>query len=358
MRARKRLSLFLAVILALSLAGCASSGSAGAGGPGSSPAPWEGEDLFPDEGQYTMEIGHIQPLDNPRHLSLLKFQADVEAATCGHVRVVVHGDGELGPEEELLQQVMAGGLQGMRGGQYYYSPRMAMFTLPFLTQTRAQVTALLHSDLAQEICQEAGETTGTIVLDLCDSGGYRELSNAQRPVRVPEDLRGLTIRTNGLSTTDMFFQAMGAETVTIPYASLYTALSGGLADGQDNPWINAFERKLYEVQPYFTQLDYQFHPDPFFVNAEWFNALPQAFQDILTQCAADMGDYNDQLIDENTQAAREAIDASDAEVYTPTPEELEAWREAAEPVYEQCIQQGICTAEEVARMRQIVAQAQ
>ena len=36
----------------------------------------------------------------------------------------------------------------MRGGQFDFSPRLLMFTLPFLTNTRAQVTALLQSDLA------------------------------------------------------------------------------------------------------------------------------------------------------------------------------------------------------------------
>ena len=46
----------------------------------------------------------------------------------------------------------AGTVQGMRGGQFDFSPRLLMFTLPFLTNTRAQVTALLQSDLAQKVC--------------------------------------------------------------------------------------------------------------------------------------------------------------------------------------------------------------
>lgn len=361
---KRILSLALAALLALSLAGCVKkdpqpSPRAAHTLPEESFAPWEGEDRFPGLDQYVMEIGHVQPEDNPRHLSLLQFKEDVENATCGHVRVVIRPNGVLGTEEELLQQVMAGNIQGMRGGQYHYSPRLLMFTLPFLTQNRVQLNALLQSELAQRVCQECGEQTGTVILNICDAGGYRQLSNAKRPIKAPEDLEGLKMRTNGMKTTDLTMEALGAEVVSIPFNSLYTALKGGVADGQDNPWINSQQEKLHEVQPYFTNINYQFHVDPFFVNGAWWTSLPQELREAITPCAVDMGAYNDRLIDENNQVAMEAIDASDtAEVYTPTQEELDAFRAAVEPVYQACIAQGICTQAELDEMHRIVAAAQ
>ena len=88
-------------------------------------------------------------------------QAAGDSATNGHVTVEVYGNGQLGTEKEMLDQVVAGTIQGMRGGQFDFSPRLLMFTLPFLTQTRAQVTALLQSDLAKSVCAEAEAETGT-----------------------------------------------------------------------------------------------------------------------------------------------------------------------------------------------------
>ena len=319
-RTKRYLALLLAALLVLSLAGCAPKEETVQPQQDGEEtfAPWTGTDRYPTLGQYVMTVGHNQPADNPRHISLLKFKEDVENATCGHVRVVVKGDAVLGTEDELLQQTMAGTIQGMRGGQFPYAPRLLMFTLPFLTQTRAQITALLQSDLAREVCRESGEQTGTVILNLCDAGGYRQLSNNVRPIHLPEDVAGLTLRTNGLTTTEMTLKALGAKTVSIPYSDLYTALSSGVADGQDNPWINSMQKNLYEVQPYFTELNTQLTPDPFFVNAAWWNTLPQEFQDILIRCAADMGVYNDRLIDENNQAAKEAIGAMEGvEIYTP-----------------------------------------
>ena len=245
----------------------------------------------------------------------------------------------------------------MRGGQFDFSPRLLMFTAPFLTNTRAEVTALLQSDLAKKVCAEAEETTGTVIINLCDAGGYRQFSNNKHPITKPEDLQGLKMRTNGMKTIDMTFIALGATTTTVPYADLYMGLKTGIADGQENPWVNVMGMKFYEVQKYFTQVNYQFHPDPFYVNADWWNSLPEEFRTIIAECATEMGEYNDQLIDENSDAAKQTIIDSGAEVYIPTEEELKAFQDACQPVYQQMVDEGICTQAEMDEMLAIVAAA-
>ena len=307
--------------------------------------------------EYEMIVGHAQPEGNPRYVSMEKFAADVEEKTEGAVHVTVYGNGQLGTEKEMLEQVVQGVVQGMRGGQFDFSPRLLMFTAPFLTQTRAQVTALLQSDLAKKVCAEAEDTTGTVIINLCDAGGYRQFSNNSHPITKPDDLKGLKMRTNGMKTIDMTFQAMGANTVSVPYADLYMGLKTGVADGQENPWVNVVGMKFYEVQKYFTAVNYQFHPDPFYVNAQWWNSLPEEYQTVILECATEMGEYNDQLIDENSEAAKEEIIASGAEVYEPTEEEIQAFVDAAQPVYDQMIEEGICTEEEMQEMLDIVAAA-
>ena len=141
-----------------------------AGGSNETAATASADDPYAALGKYTMMIGHSQPADNPRSISLEKFVSDVQEKTYGHVKVQVIGNGQLGTEKEMLEQVVTGTLQGMRGGQFDFTPRLLMFTLPFLAQTRAEVTALLHSDLAAKVCAEAEETTGTVIINLCDAG--------------------------------------------------------------------------------------------------------------------------------------------------------------------------------------------
>ncbi|HAK17894.1 MAG TPA: TRAP transporter substrate-binding protein DctP [Lachnospiraceae bacterium] len=375
MKTRKIMAILAAAAMSVSLlAGCGSSGTGGstAGSSkaaGSSAATESaskadtqeasaestasGEDL----GNYEMIVGHAQPEGNPRYVSMEKFAEDVNAKTDGHVKVTVYGNGQLGTEKEMLEQVVQGTVQGMRGGQFDFSPRLLMFTAPFLTQNRAQVTALLKSDLAKKVCAEAEESTGTVIINLCDAGGYRQFSNNVHEIKKPEDLKGLKMRTNGMKTIDMTFQQMGASTVSIPYSDLYMGLKTGVADGQENPWVNVVGMKFYEVQKYFTEVNYQFHPDPFYVNAAWWNSLPEKYRDIISECASQMGDYNDQLIDENSEKAKQSIIDSGAQVYVPTDSELEAFKEAVQPVYDKMIKEGICTEEEMQEMKDIVSKA-
>lgn len=332
---------FLALVLAAILALCCVSALAD-------------EDPYKDLGSYVMMVGHAQPEGNPRYVSMEKFAADVMEKTNGHVTVQVFGNGQLGTEKEMLEQVVQGVTQGMRGGQFDFSPRLLMFTLPFLANNREEVTALLKSDLAKKVCAEAEESTGTVIINLCDAGGFRQFSNGKHPIKTPEDLVGLKMRTNGMKTIDMTFKALGATTTSIPYADLYMGLKTAIADGQENPWVNVEGMKFYEVQKYFTEVNYQFHPDPFYVNAEWWNSLPEEFRTIITECATDMGDYNDKLIDENSDAAKQTIISSGSEVYEPTAEEIAAFQTACQPVYAQVVEEGICTQEELDEMLAIV----
>lgn len=370
---KKTLALLTGLCMALSLTACGGSSSetaaatiaaaaattaaTTAAAADSAAGSEEVSDAVPDLGDFTMVVGHAQPEGNPRYVSMEKFAADVEEKTGGHVKVTVNGNGQLGTEKEMLEQVVQGTIQGMRGGQFDFSPRLLMFTAPFLTQTRAQVTALLQSDLAKSVCAEAEESTGTVIINLCDAGGYRQFSNNDHPITKPDDLKGLKMRTNGMKTIDMTFQTMGASTVSVPYADLYMGLKTGVADGQENPWVNVVGMKFYEVQKYFTKVNYQFHPDPFYVNADWWNGLPEEYRSIISECATDMGNYNDQLIDESDADAMQAIKDSGAEVYEPTDEEIAAFVEACQPVYDQMISEGICTAEEMQEMKDIVAAA-
>ncbi|MBE6906363.1 MAG: TRAP transporter substrate-binding protein [Ruminococcaceae bacterium] len=364
---KKMIALVLSFAMACSLAACGSSAPestktssaapASSSAPASASAAGGSEDSFAALGDFTMTVCHAQPEGNPRFVSMEKFAADVAEKTNGHVTVEVFGNGQLGTEKEMLEQVVQGTVQGMRGGQFDFSPRLLMFTLPFLSNTRAQITALLQSDLAKKVCTEAEEATGTVIINLCDAGGYRQFSNNSRPIKQPSDLAGLKMRTNGMKTIDLTFLTLGATTTTIPYADLYMGLKTGVADGQENPWVNVEGMKFYEVQKYFTEVNYQFHPDPFYVNAAWWNDLPTDYQNVISECAAEMGNYNDQLIDENSEKAKQVIIDSGAEVYVPTAEELAAFQKACEPVYQACVDEGICSQEEIDEMIKIVADA-
>jgi C4-dicarboxylate-binding protein DctP len=301
---------------------------------------------------YTMQIAHAQPTTNPRHISLEYFKEIVEERSNGAIKVELYPAGQLGTEKEMLEQVCSGVIQGMRGGQMDFVPKLLVFSLPFLCDTSEQVTRLMNSDLATSIC-ESSKKDGALILGLGDAGGFRQYSNNVRPIHTPADLKGLKMRSNGMDTIDKTFEALGASVVSVPYSDLYMALKTGVSDGQENPWVNIESMKFYEVQKYFTVLNYQFHPDPFYVNLDWYNSLPADLQTILADATKDMMVVNNQAIVEKQDAARAVVEAN-CEVYTPTEAELQQFKDATEVVYQQYIDAGILTQSELDQMRAIV----
>ncbi|MFI3167965.1 MAG: TRAP transporter substrate-binding protein [Bacillota bacterium] len=346
---KKFIAILLVLVMVLSMTACGSSS--------------ETTTIVDDDGnevevvKYTMIVGHSQGEGNPRTISMESFAEDVYEQTNGQVEVIIYDSGSLGSEKETLEQVVAGQIQGMRGGQFDFSPRLLMFTLPFLANTADEVAALLSSDLAMSVAMEAEEETGTVIINMCDAGGFRQFSTTGVQLTDPSDFAGLKMRSNGMLTVDWTLEALGASPVTVAYNELYMGLSTGLADGQENPWTNIASMKFYEVQDNFTQVNYQFHPDPFYVNADWWNALPADLQDIVMDCATDMGNYNNDLIIELESEARQTVIDAGGNIYYPTDAELAVFQEAVSSVYDTAIAEGICTQAEIDEMLEIVANA-
>lgn len=303
--------------------------------------------------QFTLKIGHAQGDTHVRHVSLLAFEKMVEEKTAGGIQVELFPNGALGTEKEMLEMVTLGTLEGMRGGQLDFLPELYIFTLPFLCENQEQASALLASDIARKIT-ETSVKDNMLILGLGNAGGFRHFSNNVRLIKTPADMAGLKMRTpTGYDTIDRTFKALGASWVAIPYAELYMALKTGVVDGQENPATNVESMKFYEVQKYFTMVGYQFHPDPFYVNLDWFNALPEDYQQILRDSATEMMLINDQSIAAAEAKALEVIKAN-AEVYYPTPEELQAFKDAVKGIYAEYVAEGKVTQENLDAMMEII----
>ena len=51
--------------------------------------------------------------------------------------------------------------------------------------------------------------------------------------------------------------------------------------------------KFYEVQKYFSVVNYQIHPDPFFVNLKWYESLPADLKPVFDSCAKKAMEWSD-----------------------------------------------------------------
>lgn len=301
---------------------------------------------------YTMQIGHAHGVENIRHEALKVFKSMVEERTNGGVIVDVFPNGQLGTEAGMHEEVKNGTLQAVWGGGFDIVPKLMIFTLPFLAGNAEEMEKLINSEFMKDICRES-ENKGVIVLGIGGGGGFRQFSNNVQPVRAPEDLKGLRMRINDIDTIGRTMKALGAEVVSVSYNDLYASLKSGDVDGQENPWSNIVSMHFYEVQKYFTEIDYQFHPNPFYVNLEWFRSLPEKYQKIVRESAETMMKLEKRYEKEKKEKELECIKAY-SEVYVLSEEERQAFREAVQSVYDDYLAEGLLTREELDRMQAIM----
>jgi C4-dicarboxylate-binding protein DctP len=297
-----------------------------------------------------MKIAHAQPVTHPRHESLLKFKELMERRTGGSIKVEVYPAAQLGDEAYLLDATKRGTIQGTRCGLFErVTPRLLVLTMPFLFDSLDGIEKVTMGPIGERLASSA-EENGLLVLTVGDAGGFRQITNNRRPILRPEDLRGLKIRVPGVATIAKTLEAFGAEVVTIPYGETYAALASGVVDGQENPTVNIEAMKFYEVQKYLTMLDYQFHPDPFCVNPDWFRSLDAERQKIVKECAEESMRYNNRLIRaagaKAYETMRNALDVSEL-----TAAQRQSFKDKARPVYDFFIAEGVMTSDELEEIR-------
>lgn len=292
-----------------------------------------------------MKVGHSQSTESPRHISLLEFEKLVEEKTNGGVDVQIFPSGQLGNEQEMVEAVKLGVLQGARAGMFdLVTKQLSIYMMPFLFDNVESFQAITRGPIGEKIAATANEV-GIEIIATGDAGGFRQWTNNVRPITSPEDMAGLKMRTPGVQTIIDSMTAFGANVVSIPYVEVYQALKTGVADGEENPYVNIEDMKFYEVQKYLTVADYQVHPDPFYVNKEWLEGLSAEYQAAIREAAAEMVIFSDNLYNEKAVTARQTIEDAGVEIYVLTAEEKQVFIDAAQSVYDKYTSENLIDAD-------------
>jgi len=156
----------------------------------------------------------------------------------------------LGNETEILQQIQMGTVQMgiITVGPFdTFDPMVRVINYPFIFRDNAQADEILDGPIGKEILGSL-ENVGFKGLAFSENE-FRNLSNNKRPVKTPDDVKGLKIRVMQSPLHKAIWQALGANPTPMPWP-IYTELEQGVIDGQENPlWV--FEvYKMYEVQKY------------------------------------------------------------------------------------------------------------
>lgn len=242
------------------------------------------------QAQTMLSLGHNAAPTNPRHIAAEKFAELVKAKSGGRLGVRVAPSEQLGNEASLLTSLRTGAVDmtvNSQGSTSALVPEIAALGLPFLFASSEAAFKLLDGPFGEVLAQRFAKV-GMVPLGYWDNG-IRNISNSKRPINVPEDLKGLKIRTPPDPMTIDIFQALGAATQQISFGELYVALQQGVVDGQENPLTNIASSKLYEVNPYISITGHKWESSPFLISQITWGRLSAADRDAVKAAAAEAG---------------------------------------------------------------------
>src|SRR6056297_694770 len=280
--------------------------------------------------QSVMQINSSLPEGSFAHVFLQEYETRLEAATDGAVDVQIFMSNTLGSEEDVLQGLSLGthhaSLSASAVSQI--NTRTAIFDLPYLFEDRAAVQTFADSP-AGEMLADGFEGSGMVLAAMWDNG-FRQITNAVRPIVTPDDLDGLKIRTPTNRQRVEMFNTLGANATPLSFGEVYSALDQGVIDGQENPANVVDTAKLFEVQGYMSLSNHVYLPT-FLVFGEPFLAgLDPALKDTVLSVAREVAPWTfewGETTDAETIEAlgdRLAVNAVD----------FAAFQAAAAPLYE------------------------
>ncbi len=159
---------------------------------------------------------------------------------------------QLGQEPQLLQLVKAGDIDFAiisSANTATISPQAGVMSLHFLFRDENHVIkGLADPKVFEALKTMIDETTQGLHVIATGSQGVRHMYS-KKEIRNAGDIKGLKIRVQATATEDLMFPAYGAQTVHMPFGSVYTSLQTGVMDVAENS-INVYlVNKHYEVAP-------------------------------------------------------------------------------------------------------------
>lgn len=195
------------------------------------------------------------------------------------------GSAQLGKDKDVQQKLKLGtiDLALLTSTLPTHVSEMALFELPFLVSDRDHV-AKIEQEVFWPYIAPAAEKKGYKVIGFWENG-FRNITNAQRPINQPEDLKGLKIRTPNSSWRVKMFKNWGANPTPMSFSEVFIGLQTGVIDGQENPYTNIYAAKLHEVQGYVSVTNHVYTPAYLTAGARHYNKYPSNVRDILEASA-------------------------------------------------------------------------
>lgn len=221
-----------------------------------------------------------------------------------------------------------------------FVPEASILDMPFIFPDRATAYRTLDDEELQKKIFSYFPKKGFIAIGWTENE-IRDFSNTKRPIRTPEDIKGLKVRVMNSPIYLDTFKQLGASPVGIPFPETYNALQAGVIDAQENPILTTVLMKFTEVTKYVTLTQHSLTECVIVVGVDYWESLSDTDKQVFRDAAKVAIDTNRKVnaaLHQSLPKSGISIDTyakeNGIELITLTAEERVRFREAMVPVWD------------------------
>jgi tripartite ATP-independent transporter DctP family solute receptor len=205
-------------------------------------------------------FAHDQQLNSGYSIAFDIFSARLKELSKGTMLVDQYPGAQLGQESQILQLVRSGDIDFAivsSANTSTISPQAGVMSLHYLFRSEAHnIKALGDQKVFEAIRDMIDDTVQGIHAIGLGTQGFRHMYG-KREVHKVEDIKGYKVRVQATATEDTMFAAYGAQTVHMPFGSVYTSLQTGVMDFGENAVNVYLINKHYEVAPVLSMTEHE-----------------------------------------------------------------------------------------------------
>ncbi len=240
---KRFLSVLLVLAITFSLAACGSSAKT----PASTDAPAGTDAPAANVEKRVIKVSTKFVDDEQTAISLKKVVEAVNARSNGSLELQLFTGGILPIGKDGMEQVVQGSDWILVDGVNFlgdYVPDYNAVTGPFLYKNFDEYFAMMKTPLVQNLNKQM-EEKGAKVLSLDWVFGFRSMMT-KKPIKTPDDMKGLNIRVPTSQLYTYTIEAMGGNPIAMPYPDTYAAIQQGVIDGVEGSIMTYYGTKQYE----------------------------------------------------------------------------------------------------------------
>ena len=285
--------------------------------------------------KWSMKFGHDMPEDSAQHVAALKYADLVKERTKGQVEIKVFPAQQLGTDPEMVQQAQMGTLEIVLPPTAKisgFAAQLQLADLPFLFPSKETCYQVLDGPVGDKVLALL-DAKGLKGVSFWESG-FKQIT-ANKAIRKPEDFAGMKVRVMESPLLIAQYKQVKANPVPIDFAETYNALQQGVVDAQENPLVSIVNMKFYEVQKYTMLSNHGFLGYAFLFSKKVYEGLPADIQKIMRDTARELATFERQDTARREAGYIERIKKGGSQIVTLTPQELQGFAKAFQPVHQQ-----------------------